>query len=184
MYCPKCSQEQVSDEMCFCSRCGFSLIAVRELIASGTGLVEPAAEKAQLSRGQRGVRRGVWMMLASLPLTLVVAFLAARDDGFAVLGLVPFLCFVVGFLRMLYGVFIADKRAASRKRVASQPHVVSTLPARSATAADRSELSAPRVAPIENFTPQRVETAKMIRPPSVTENTTRLLDEESERRGG
>jgi ribosomal protein L37E len=33
MYCPKCSQQQVSEEVRFCSRCGFSLSAVRELIA-------------------------------------------------------------------------------------------------------------------------------------------------------
>jgi uncharacterized membrane protein YvbJ len=34
MYCPKCSQQQISDEMRFCSRCGFPLGAVKELIAN------------------------------------------------------------------------------------------------------------------------------------------------------
>jgi hypothetical protein len=176
MYCPKCSQQQVSDEMRYCSRCGFSLTAVRELIASGSGLVEHGAEAqaGQLSRGHRGVRKGAWMMLASLALTVVVALLSAIDDGFAVLGLLPFLCFVIGVGLVLFGVFIGEKRARRGKGVASQPYVVPTMPA-----ARNPELSAPGVAPIGNFTAQRVETAEMVRPPSVTENTTRLLDEES-----
>ena len=43
MYCPKCSQLQISEEMRFCSRCGFALGAVRELVASGNAGVETGA---------------------------------------------------------------------------------------------------------------------------------------------
>jgi hypothetical protein len=186
MYCPKCSQEQVSDEMRFCSRCGFSLIAVRELVAGGNALVQQEAETpvAQLSCGQRGVRRGAWMMLASLALTLIVGLLAAIDDGFAVLVLLPFLGFVSGFALLLYGVFLADKRAARKKRAASQPHLATSMHGQLGTAPRSPELYPSRMAPIENFTAKRGETAEMVRPPSVTENTTRLLDEEADPRRG
>ena len=187
MYCPKCSQQQVSDEMRFCSRCGFPLSAVRELIASGGGApVEhgAGAQAEQLSRSQKGVRKGARLMLVTLALALVAGFLTAMDDDFAILLIPLVLSFLVGFARVLYGVFWAEKRAPKVKGAASQPHAVPAMPGQLDAAARSPQLSPPRVAPIESFTPQRVETAEMIRPPSVTENTTRLLDEESDPRRG
>jgi len=174
MYCPKCSQQQVSDELRFCSRCGFSLIAVKELIESSSVPIDPGA--AQLARKQRVIRRGAWMMLASLALTVFVGLLTAIDDDFVVLMLFPALCFVLGFLQVLYGVFLADRRAARLK----QPQPVT--PAQLNTPPARPELYAPRVGPVESFSGQRVKTAEMVQPASVTENTTRLLDEESDPR--
>ena len=187
MYCPKCSQQQVSDEVRFCSRCGFSLSAVRELIAGDGGALAALGAEArawQLSRSQRGVRKGARIMLASLALTLVVGLLTAIDDDLAPLLLLPVLCFVVGFARVLYGVFLAEKRARRVKGVAPQPHVAPMMPGQLGAAARSPELSPPRVAPIGSFTAQRVETAEMVQPPSVTENTTKLLDEGTNSRRG
>ena len=115
-------------------------------------------------------------MLASLPFTAFVGLLSAIDDDFAVLLLFSVLCFVIGFLQVLYGVFLAEKRAARRKQ--AQP----VMPAQLNTPPARPELSASQVAPVESFTGQRVKTAEMVQPTSVTENTTRLLDEESDPR--
>jgi hypothetical protein len=180
MYCPKCSQEQISDEMRFCSRCGFSLSAVRELVASEKALVEtgagaPAGER---TGGQKAVRRGAWIMLASLAFTLFVGLMTAVDDDFAILLFLPFLGFVFGLLNVFYGAFLADKRA--RKKAALKAHAVPMMPVQQGFAA---ELPAARNAPIENF-PKRGATAEMVQPPSVTENTTRLLDEDSDPRRG
>ncbi len=184
MFCPKCSQQQVSEEVRFCSRCGFSLGAVRELVVSG-GVNEEEGKAGQLAPSQRNARKGAWLILASLAITLIVAFLAAIEDDFAVLLFLPLLVFVLGFLRVLYGVFLADKRAARAKaKAASQKQVVPIQPGELGAAARRPELSAPRVAPIERIPAPRIETAEMVRPPSVTENTTRLLDDESDRRRG
>jgi hypothetical protein len=187
MYCPNCSQQQISDEMSFCSRCGFSLIAVKQLLASGTGLVGPiGATTPQLSPSQRNTRRGAWMMLLSLALLIFTGVITGIDDDFAVLVVVPFFCFIIGFLWMLYGVFFADKRAAKRaakaKALASQPQVVPGMAGQFGSDARIPQLYPPRVAPIESFTPQRAKTAEIIHPPSVTENTTKLLDEESDPR--
>jgi uncharacterized membrane protein YvbJ len=38
MYCPQCSQEQVDGEMRFCSRCGFPLTIVSQLVTNGGAL--------------------------------------------------------------------------------------------------------------------------------------------------
>ncbi len=45
MYCPQCSQPQLSEEMRFCSRCGFSLSGVKELVAAGGETTSPAPKK-------------------------------------------------------------------------------------------------------------------------------------------
>ena len=184
MYCPKCSQQQVSDDVRFCSRCGFSLGAVRELMAGGGAPVAHGAEAqaGQLSRGQRGVRKGAWMMLASLALTLVAGLITAIDDGFAVLLLLPVLCFVIGFALVLYGVFWAERRARRVKGAASQAHAAAAMPGQLGAAARSLALSPTRAAAAESFTARRAETAEMMRPPSVTENTTRLLDGEADPR--
>lgn len=177
MYCPQCSQQQVSDEMRFCSRCGFPLGTVKQLIATGGALVGPDFEPqgSQVSKGLRGVRKGLKIMLASLPLVFVAAVLTAIDDDFAVSLLIPFLCLVVGFARLVYGAVLED-RVSRRKREVSEAQIGSVMPGQPATDFRRPELSAPRV-PIEKFTVQNKKTAEVVQPPSVTENTTRLLDD-------
>lgn len=182
MYCPKCSQEQLSEEVRFCSRCGFSIGAVRELIAGGNATI-PGTEVPGEPRscGQKAVRRGAWIMLGSLAFTLFVGFMSAIDDDFAVMLVLPFLGFVLGLISVFYGTFLADKRAL--KRAASKSPVAPMTPAQLITPT-RAELPASRLAPIESFSGKRGETAEMVQPPSVTENTTRLLDEESEARRG
>ena len=149
MYCPKCSQQQISEEMRFCSRCGFSLGAVRELVASENALVEKGAgaQTGERSCGQKAVRRGAWIMLAALLLTIFVGFLTAVDDDFAVLLLVPFFCFVFGVLNVFYGVFLADKRA-QKKAAALKAHAVPMMPVQQGFPA---ELPAARIAAIESF---------------------------------
>jgi hypothetical protein len=183
MYCPRCSQQQVSDEVRFCSRCGLPLCAVRELVAAGGALAEREAEAqgGRLSPAFRGVRKGAWLMLAGFPLALVAGLVTAVDDVFSILLLLPVLCFVIGFARVLHGVFLAEKRPPLVKGDASRPHVASVTPAQ-LDAAPSPEMSPPRVAPVEGFTAQRVETAEVVQPPSVTESTTRLLDEEADSR--
>ncbi|HKO96029.1 MAG TPA: zinc ribbon domain-containing protein [Pyrinomonadaceae bacterium] len=173
MHCPKCGQEQLSEEMSFCSRCGFSLNAVKALIASSGGLLEQQIETSdkELSKGRKSVRRATFLMLAGLLLTLITGFLAAIDDVFAVFLLIPALVWITSFLLLLYGVFFADKRAHSQKRVASQ---VPALPGELSSTAGYL----PPAHPQRTFPPQRVETAEMVQPRSVTENTTRLLDDE------
>jgi hypothetical protein len=180
MFCPQCSQQQVSDEMRFCSRCGFPLSTVRQLIASGGTFPgrDVEAQGSQVSKGLRGVRKGLWIMLASLPLLFVVAVLTAINDGFAVFLLIPALCLVGGFARLLYGAFL-EERPSRVKRDVSQSHSAPVMPWQPAPDGRRPELSPPRIAPIERFTVQNKKTAEVVQPPSVTENTTRLLEEDT-----
>jgi hypothetical protein len=171
MYCPQCSQQQISDEMRFCSRCGFPLTTVRELIAGGGAPLAREDQELESRRiaALRVARQGALIMLASFPMALFVGLLTAIEDGFAVLGLIPFLTLVVGFFRLLYGVF-CKSRAPRRKASADEPRVLSTT-----TFSAGEQLNAP---PSIQFL-QNKKTAEVVQPPSVTENTTRLLDEDA-----
>lgn len=75
MFCPKCSQEQSSADLRFCSRCGFRLEAVTELLAR-SGMPERGALALLLLR--RDTRFGVKMLFLSgstVPLALAAAAL-------------------------------------------------------------------------------------------------------------
>lgn len=68
MFCPKCGCEVVSDETRFCSKCGFTLKAVRKVVEND-GEKEDASG---LSHFQKGIRFGVKLLL--LALILIPAF--------------------------------------------------------------------------------------------------------------
>jgi hypothetical protein len=180
MYCPKCSQPQVSDETSFCSGCGFPLNAVKQLVAGGGMLAERDSESRgiQLSPSHRGMRKGVKIMLAGFPLLLIVALLTVINDGFAVFLLLPALCFIAGFARLLYGTFL-EKNASLAKNNAPQMQVYSAIPTQLGNNSHNSQLASSEITPNERFTTQNMKTGEMIQPPGVTENTTRLLDKKA-----
>ena len=65
MHCPQCGQQQVSDEMRFCSRCGFALSIVTELLVTGGTLPERQAESfaGKFTGRKRGKRLGLLLMI-------------------------------------------------------------------------------------------------------------------------
>ena len=179
MYCPNCSQQQFSEELRFCSRCGFPLSAVKELIVTGGVPAEREPEGGRLSPAFRGVRKGVWVILAGVLMTVVVGLLTAAEEDLVVLLFLPLLCFLVGFVRLLYGVFWED-RAPRGKKDSAQPQLPPARPAQPISPARTPELPPVQVPPTTAFTAKRAKTAEIVEPPSVTENTTRLLDEEAD----
>ena len=85
MYCPKCSQPQVSDEVQFCSRCGLALLNLREMVSSEgkTRLNTSHKDKDTLSSRQKGTRQGVILMLLSvilIPAYILLASLFPAND--------------------------------------------------------------------------------------------------------
>jgi hypothetical protein len=172
MYCPQCSQQQVSEEMRFCSRCGFPLTGVRELIASDA-LTPDTKNKRPPS--VRGVRQATWIMLGGVLLSLFVALLTAAEDDFVVLLMLPAACYIIGFIRLLYAVFIQDRAELKQKELmVTIQSAISRHPAR--------ELVAPREPAVNTFARPDRKTAEVVQPPSVTEQTTRFLDDEPKRR--
>ena len=166
MFCPKCSQQQLSEDLRYCSRCGFPLTGVA-LVLENDGLIpQLAAKDAPRRRGK--------IMKESLVLTLICWMLvvlgtATWDWGgtfetVAKVGsLIFFLLGLIGLLRFLYAFLFVNDGSAT---------VEPAFP----ITARRTALPPAQDSPLSDY-PQRTNTREMIPRGSVTENTTRLLDE-------
>ncbi|MBC7931395.1 MAG: zinc ribbon domain-containing protein [Rubrivivax sp.] len=181
MFCPRCSQ-QASDEVRFCSRCGFPLDEVAGLIEGG-GLVVPRVEAEEehglLTPRQRGMRKGLLVMAGGLLFFGLAAFLSVIKDDFMVFMPLAVVVFTYGVIRMLYGMLLEDDAArakAAKKLPASPREKVRAKLDR--TSAQVPELPPARSVPASVYTSARANTSDMAAPPSVTESTTRLLEED------
>src|SRR5688572_17541892 len=86
MFCPRCGQQQVSDEMRFCSRCGLPIGGLIEWL--GRGIPAAPAQDTQSSLSslpsprKKGIRRGGKVMFASAVLFVIFLIISiAVDEG-------------------------------------------------------------------------------------------------------
>lgn len=170
MFCPKCGQ-QSSDEVRFCPRCGLQLAGLPAYVA-GNEYAPPrpeAAPAAELTAKRLGTRRGAKLMFFSVVLfPIFLGFCFLVDGPFPLF--VPFTVFLAGFVMLAYARLFGDElirppQGAPRRDLGAGQ--------------DRPALGAPQFTPAPLFNQQRANTAEIYQPPSVTENTTKLLDKDS-----
>lgn len=175
MFCPKCGMERQSSATSFCSRCGFLLTGTADLIELGgllptyTGEHEPHAPSPR----SRGVKQGLFILLLSfliVPLlALLTVMLEMRSPVLPVLALL--LLGVGGALRMVYA-WMFEAPALSPSRLAT-----SELASR----AGGHSLPESRIEPVPGYvapTSGRWRDTNGLEPRSVTEGTTKLLENE------
>lgn len=181
MYCPQCGQQQASGAVRFCSRCGFPLDGVIQLL--GTGGMLPTYrspdEPQQMSPRRKGVRQGGILLLSGAVIVPILGVLASFSNAMfleILLAFAAIICFLGGPLRMLYAAVFEEGApnpftAVPRPYMAvpARPPQFNPHPPQSALPPPPAQPSAWRSRPI---------TAELANPPSVTENTTRLLDKE------
>jgi hypothetical protein len=168
MFCPKCGQQQASGEMRFCSRCGFQLGVVSALIATGgvppAGFAVDSQTKTVLTTRQ--TRQGAKLMFAA-------GVVAPFAMGFSILFdsptplIIPFTIFLAGLAWMLYYRLFGEDALPSQQQ--SSPAQL-----------DRTRLellTLPQNPMVGDFNRPTYGTAEIVQPRSVTENTTKLLDE-------
>ncbi len=174
MFCPRCGQQQPSDEVRFCARCGLSLVPHAALLAVGNdaaavpaGFQSPRAPLMTARR--RGMRRGAKIMFFCAVLLPAAALLAFEGDAPGPLLLV-LTGGLAGLLWLVYSWIFNDNTVPVLSRKARKEL---------AAAGARPALGEPQFTPASVFNRQRGDTAEIYQPPSVTENTTRLLDKDS-----
>jgi hypothetical protein len=113
MFCPKCSQQQVTDEIRFCSRCGFLLTGIAEVIENDGKLpgVSKKDRKKILTARKKGLKQGLFMLLLAILISpILMIFAKEMQIRPAMFILSMFILFVVGIVRMLYAkMFEADE---------------------------------------------------------------------------
>ena len=186
MYCPKCGQSQVSADVRFCSRCGFPLVVVGDLLATGGVLParamgsEVAGVPRPISPRRRGVKKGVAILLISIlliPFFGIMHEAIGMPDEFMALGAIGVLA---AFIRIIYAAFFED--AAPRAPQFAPAPQLYTPPIASRLHAPAHE-SLPHAAEgihVNDYRRPQVHTAEIMHPPSVTDHTTRLLDKQSD----
>jgi len=154
--------------MRFCSRCGLALSGLADWLTGG--LPVRRADLAQVpavTPRRKGMRRAAKLMFFSgvlFPVFLVIS-IAVNEGGPLI---IPILIFFVSLVMMLYARLFGDNTAP----------VVNQAAQTSALGSSSARGSLPPPLPMPDIGRQRVRTNELAQPPSVTENTTRLLDNE------
>ena len=185
MLCQQFGQQQASGEMRFCSRCGFPLGVITQVLAQGGVLTTLDAERQgrkMMSPRQRGLRQGAMLMLSTMLIVPVIVFIVILTDFDPLIPLIPLsavVCFVGGLLRIVYALMFE----------ADESHAAPIVAAPFAPAQLNAHMRGTALPPAQQDMPiadwrRRPDTSEIVQPPSVTENTTKLLKKETEEQGG
>jgi hypothetical protein len=180
MHCPRCGQQQVSEDTRFCSRCGFPLALVAEILLHGGALPQLAnvqsPDKKLLTRNN-GLKFGLAWFLGITFLLVPIAAIAGLGrlaPMFAVVGIIG------GLLMMIFSLlFLENGPKIFQSNAAYQPanFLGGNIPPQNALPPQQSQ-------PVQDFMPPAAahwkapNTGELVRPHSVTEGTTKLLQKD------
>jgi hypothetical protein len=177
MYCPRCGQEQISNETRFCSRCGFLMTGVGELIANGgnTALTAVQAGKPDSPR-KRGLKQGGFIFLLTFLVVPIVSILTvwANVEPFGV-AISAILLFVGGLLRMAYALMFESNNPSDKTLEQS---VYQSAQALLNQTQNPNALPPPQSIPTSSYVPPiqgSWRETNDLEPSSVTDPTTKLL---------
>ena len=179
MFCPQCGQQQTTGAIRFCSRCGFPLDNVIQLLGSGgmMPVYRTSEEPAPVSARRKGVKQGGMLLLSGAVIVPLIGVMASFGHSAFLEILTAFaaiICFIGGPLRMLYAALF-EEGAQSPVRMYGPPPVA--RPQFGPPTMQHQPLPPPAARTPSGWRP-RPNTAELVTPPSVTENTTRLLEKE------
>jgi hypothetical protein len=180
MFCPKCNQQQPTETMRFCSRCGFPLVGVAILLQNDGVVPELSSAPAQ----KRGPSRKA-IMIESAIFTLVAWMICLVaifwfDYGGPVETVAKLAAFLfstlglIGVIRFLYG-FVFAKDPVDHPTNYRLGNLASSH--ESLDAPNQFALPVQQTLTAEAFS-KSGNTKEMVARPSVTEHTTRLLAEQ------
>ena len=177
MHCPQCGQQIISADMRFCKHCGFALDGVKELLAPSEPIKDSASGLLNIRvgadpRSLRGLNQAAFLLLLAF-----VPFLVAIAQGVFSFILLPPLFLIKAFFILLTLPMLRFGYALYEAKQAWEP------PKRGQLGTGTHKLELPDdSASVTAFSAQRVNTAEIVQPPSITEHTTKLLGKSEEDR--
>ena len=184
MFCPQCGQQQTSDVIRFCSRCGFPMDGVIHLLHNRGMLPVYQAPQAsgEISPRRRGVKQGGMLLLSGaliVPILGVLNSFASSTFLEILISVFAIICFLGGPVRMIFAALFEE---GAPRPVPLPMNAYAPPPAGRPIAPVHNvgALPPPTATPTQGWR-QRPTTAELMNPPSVTENTTRLLDKDEPR---
>ncbi len=183
MYCPSCGQQQVSAETKFCSRCGFPLGLISEILAHG-GFLPQLAElyksKKWLTRKNGVVFSILWLIFFLLFLASLFGIADASELAgvSAVIGIFGGLMWLIGSL-----VFLKSSKIDNFQPSELPGAKVKNIKVNNLYETNQRVLPPQQSQPAQSYVPPKnswkaPDTGELTRPGSVTEGTTKLLQKE------
>lgn len=179
MHCPSCGQQQISSETKFCSRCGMPLGTVAEVVANGGFLpqlaqLEQMNFKKPLFSKKNGVLFGVfWFIFLTMFATAFLGIVGAPDELIGIIAITG----VFGAMMIIIGSLVA---LPSSKPPFTSNSQLRGRPVEIQPGVSQSALPSAQSIPVGMYAPPAAGSwrdTNDLQPASVTENTTRLLDE-------
>ena len=175
MFCPKCSQQQISDETRFCSRCGFQLNVVKALLSDDNPAQSEEITKPDRSLRKRDMTIGAALMFlfAFIVAALTVDMPSSHSARIILLAIAWLVLSLLINIKPLIQYFLRADDSVSAADDSSASKIFSKF-----TAQNKKSLSEARSIPAADLIMPNVNTAEMVMPPSITEPTTNLLNKE------
>lgn len=180
MHCPICGQQQISEETRFCSKCGFLLTGVAEVV-SNEGLLPGLSDTSlavSSSPRKKGIKQGLFIFLMAF---LFVPLAVAVTTEPTVATMIAILTIVGGMLRMVYALMfesnIPGGRTLEQNIFAGSQNFLNKRYSPRKLPAEQS-ISASSYATPATGTWRNTNDLQQIG--SVTENTTKLLEKEQQ----
>jgi len=177
MYCPRCGQQQVSEETKFCSRCGFPLGLISEILAHGgflPQLTELYKSKKWLTKKNGIVFSIMWMMFFLFIMTpfFGIAGIEALAGMSAIIGIFGGLMWLIASLVFLKSSVLNSFGANELPNA----NVSNLYEANQRVLPQQTQPAQSYVPPANTW--KAPDTGEFARPGSVTEGTTKLLQKE------
>ena len=179
VYCPRCGQEQISAEVRFCSRCGFLMTGLAEVILNGgmpqeltTGPKPPTPRRRGLKQG------GAWFLLGILIVPLMGILYSLFRFPPQLVGLTAIIFFIGGLLRMIFAAIFESGNPTDKTLEESVYQTAQKLLNKQPQA---NALPPQQSIPVDNYTPPRQvnwRDTNDLEPSSVTDSTTKLLQKD------
>ena len=182
MFCPNCGQQQITQEIKFCSRCGFPLGLVSEILAHG-GFLPQLAElyksKTLFSRRNGLIFSLFWFMIFVLILTPLFG-IADLDNMAGVFGLIG----TMGAMMIMAASFLILKKEPTKFDIPQ--NTISSSPIKNIHEANQTALPPQQTQPAQSYVApvnswKAANTGDLVHPNSVTEETTKLLNKEMDK---
>ena len=184
MHCPRCGQQQISDQTKFCSRCGFQLGLVTELLENGgflPQLAELHKKKGSIFTRRNGVIFSVLWFIFFVMMMPAFFGIADADDAAGVSAVFGLFSTIMLMIISLAALKKSPKpyELAAYQIPTGQPvaglygnqHMGELPP-------QQTQPASTYVAPAGNW--RAPDTGDLVRPGSVTDSTTKLLRKDDE----
>jgi hypothetical protein len=177
VYCPRCGQEQISHEVRFCSRCGFLMNGLAQVVLNGGVPQElTSAEPKPPTARRRGLKQGgAWFLLGVLlvPILGILSSLIRFPEE--LVGLAAVIFFLGGIVRMIFAIIFEsgnpEDKTIEQSVYQTAQKLLNKKPQANALPPDQS-------IPVDSYAPPRQSNwrdTNDLEPTSVTDSTTKLL---------